>query len=90
MTACDVLNLVISAVSHKSHIVTQLRPISLLYIQQTVRSSRTPRADQRSHVECAVGINVMRVDGKRDILQSKVRFEIIFVCYKLRRYTIIN
>jgi len=30
-----------------------------------VRSSRTPRAGLRPHVECAVGINVMRVDAKK-------------------------
>jgi len=58
---------ILSAVRHKSFNLTQVRQLSLLYNQQTVRSSRTPRADQRSHVECAVGINVMRVDGKKKI-----------------------
>jgi len=33
--------------------------------KQTVRSSRTPRADLWSHVECAGDINVMIVDGKK-------------------------
>gem|GEM_PF-2486283 len=47
--------------------LTQARQLSLLYTQQTVRSSRTPRADQRSHVECAVGINVMIGDGKKAV-----------------------
>ena len=62
-------------VSHQSHFITQVRQLSLRYNQQTVRSSRTPRADQRSHVECAVGINVMRVDARKAIY-FKVRQKI--------------